>query len=56
MNSILAWEMPWTQEPGGLKSTGWQRGRRDLVTEPPQTGSSPPGPPRLSMALQDPRL
>ena len=22
--SILAWEIPWTQEPGGLQSTGSQ--------------------------------
>ena len=24
-SSILAWEIPWTEEPGGLQSTGWQR-------------------------------
>ena len=23
-SSILAWEMPWTEEPGGLQSTEWQ--------------------------------
>ena len=23
--SILAWKIPWTEEPGGLQSTGWQR-------------------------------
>ena len=23
--SILAWEIPWTEEPGGLQSTGSQR-------------------------------
>ena len=23
--SILAWRIPWTEEPGGLKSTGSQR-------------------------------
>ena len=22
---ILAWEIPWTEEPGGLQSMGWQR-------------------------------
>ena len=22
--SILAWRIPWTEEPGGLQSTGWQ--------------------------------
>ena len=21
---ILAWEIPWTEEPGGLQSMGWQ--------------------------------
>ena len=24
-SSILAWRMPWTEEPGGLQSTGLQR-------------------------------
>ena len=24
-SSILAWEMPWTEQPGGLQSTGSQR-------------------------------
>ena len=23
-SSILAWEIPWTEEPGGLQSLGWQ--------------------------------
>ena len=23
--SILAWRIPWTEEPGGLQSTGWER-------------------------------
>ena len=23
--SILAWEIPWTEEPGGLQSTGSRR-------------------------------
>ena len=30
-SSILAWEIPWTQESGGLQSTGSQRVRRSLV-------------------------
>ena len=30
---ILAWEIPWTEEPGGLQSMGSQRFRHDLVTE-----------------------
>ena len=24
-SSILAWEIPWTEKPGGLQSTGSQR-------------------------------
>ena len=26
-SSILAWEIPWTEEPGGLKSMGSQKSR-----------------------------
>ena len=26
---ILAWEIPWTEEPGGLQSMGSQRVRHD---------------------------
>ena len=26
---ILAWEIPWTEEPGGLESMGSQRVRHD---------------------------
>ena len=32
-SSILAWESPGTEEPGGLQSMGLQRVRPDLVTE-----------------------
>ena len=28
-SSILAWEIPWTDEPGGLLSMGSQRVRQD---------------------------
>ena len=31
-SSILAWEIPWTEEPGGLQSVGSQRGRHNLAT------------------------
>ena len=31
--SILAWRIPWTEEPGGLQSMGLQKS--DLVTKPP---------------------
>ena len=28
-SSMLAWRIPWTEEPGGLQSTGSQRVRYD---------------------------
>ena len=28
-SSILAWRMPWTEEPGGLQSMGSHRVRHD---------------------------
>ena len=28
-SSILAWEIPWTEEPGGLQSMGLQRAGHD---------------------------
>ena len=31
-SSILAWRIPWTEEPGGLQSTGSQRVGHDGVT------------------------
>ena len=31
-SSILAWRVPWTEEPGRLQSTGLQRVRYDCVT------------------------
>ena len=35
--SILVWRIPWTEEPGGLQSTGSQRLRHDRVTYTWQT-------------------
>ena len=32
LSSILAWRIPWTEELGGLQSTGSQRVRHDRVT------------------------
>ena len=32
-SSILAWEIPWTEEPSGLYSMGSQRVRLNLVSE-----------------------
>ena len=31
-SSILAWRLPWTEEPGGLQSMGSQRDGHDSVT------------------------
>ena len=31
-SSILAWRIPWTEEPGGLQSTGLQKVRHNWVT------------------------
>ena len=28
-SSVLAWRIPWTEEPGGLQSIEWQRVRHD---------------------------
>ena len=39
-SSILAWEIPWTEEPGRLQSMGWQRVGHNLATKPP----TPPPP------------
>ena len=30
-SSILAWKIPWTEEPGGLKSRGLPRAGQDLA-------------------------
>ena len=30
---ILAWDIPWTEEPGGLQSLGLQRVEHDLATK-----------------------
>ena len=38
-SSILAWEIPWTEKPGGLQPTGSHRGRRDLATKQQQQGT-----------------
>ena len=36
-SSILAWRIPWTEEPGGLQSMGSQESDNDLATKPPPT-------------------
>ena len=52
-SSILAWRIPWTEEPGGLQSMGLKRVRHDWVTNtytftfllepPPLPQPIPPG-------------
>ena len=37
-SNILAWKIPWTEEPSGLQCTESQRAGRDFATKPP----SPP--------------
>ena len=32
-SSILAWKVPWTEEPGRIQSMGSQRVRHDLLIE-----------------------
>ena len=32
---ILAWRIPWTEEPGGLRPMGLQRAGHDSVTKTP---------------------
>ena len=34
-SNILAWRIPWIEEPGGLQSMGSQRIGHSLVTKPP---------------------
>ena len=38
-SSILAWRIPWTEEPGRLQSMGSQRVGRDLATKQQQQSS-----------------
>ena len=35
-SSFLAWDIPWTEESGGLRSMGLQRVGQDLVTKQQQ--------------------
>ena len=35
-SSMLAWEIPWTEESGGLQSMGSQRGGHNLATKQQQ--------------------
>ena len=47
-SSILAWKIPWTEEPGGLQFMALQRVRYDLATkQQQQIMASPPLPESL---------
>ena len=39
-SSTLAWEIPWTEEPGGLQSMGLQRDEHNLATKQQRTYTS----------------
>ena len=39
-SSILAWRIPWREEPGGLQSMGFQRVRHDMHTHTLHTTST----------------
>ena len=41
-SSVLAWEIPWTEEPGGLQSMGLQRAGHDWLSTR-HIESNPPG-------------
>ena len=41
-SSILAWRIPWAEEPGGLQSMGSQRVGHDWAHEPPTLGKEGP--------------
>ena len=43
-SSLLAWKIPWTEEPGGLQSMSLQRVERDLVIEHTCMHAFPPVP------------
>ena len=36
LSSVVAWEIPWTEEPGGLQSMGSKKTGHDLVTKQQQ--------------------
>ena len=38
LSDILAWEISWTEEPGGLQSTGSLKSRTQLGTSTTTTG------------------
>ena len=58
-SSILAWEVPWTEEPDGLQSVGSQRVRLDLATRQQQQFLGriiSTRPPQLSLPPASPQI
>ena len=41
LSSILAWKIPWIEEPGRLQSMGSQRVKHDLVTKQQNLSEAP---------------
>ena len=50
----LAWEIPWTEEPGGLQSTGSQRAGHDRLNDAPESRERARGISRAT-GTQDPQ-
>ena len=51
-SSILAWRMPWTEEPGGLQSMGLEKVRHDWTTNAHTHGSFIPAAAAAAKSLQ----
>ena len=43
-SSMMAWKIPWTEEPGRLQSLGRRRVKHGLEPEPPPPRSESPSP------------
>ena len=61
-SSVLAWRIPWTEEPGGLQSMGLERVRHDWANEPTNAQgwssllkSSPPHPHTYTTTITFPK-
>ena len=50
-SNILAWKIPWTEEPGRLQSMESQEIRHDLATNPPPAPPAP-GKPSFNFFLK----
>ena len=50
-SSVLAWEIPWTEEPGGLSSMGCKE--LDMTEHPPTHTHKSLSDPRSRISLED---